>query len=132
MAYGNDSRNNTLYPRTCYALYIGRDDNGTGHLIFKISTKQILTTLKNKPVPMPEDLIEAINETDSFATNIQIDHCDSDHYIAQEDHFDTFNVNNHVFNITKIKRDGTFKTRTFSELSELNNKSDFYIRERQS
>ena len=44
----------------------------------------------------------------------------------------TFNVNNHVFNITQIKRDGASKTRTVSELSESNNKIGFYIGERQS
>ena len=44
----------------------------------------------------------------------------------------TFNVDNHVFNITKIKQDGTPKTRAVSELSEPSKKSDFYIRERQS
>ena len=37
---------------------------------------------------MPENLIEAINEMDKFTTNIQIDHFDSDHYTAQEDHID--------------------------------------------
>ena len=44
----------------------------------------------------------------------------------------TFNIDNCVFNITKIKRDGTSKTRTVSELSKSSNKSDFYINERQS
>ena len=43
-----------------------------------------------------------------------------------------FNVDNHVFNLTKIKRDGGLKTITVSELSESNNKSDFYIGKRQS
>ena len=43
-----------------------------------------------------------------------------------------YNVDNHVFNITKIKQDGTSKTRTVSELFESNNKSDFYIGKRQS
>ena len=42
-----------------------------------------------------------------------------------------FNVDNRDFNITKIKQDKTSKTRTVSELSESNNKSDFYISERQ-
>ena len=44
----------------------------------------------------------------------------------------TFNVDNCVFNITKIKRDGTSKTKTVSELSESSKNSEFYIRERQS
>ena len=76
-----------LYPRTLHVLYIGPNDNCTGHKVFKLSTKQILTTLKYKPVPMSDDLIEAINEMDTFTTNIQINHFDSDHYTAKEDHF---------------------------------------------
>ena len=50
--------------------------------------KQILTTLKCKLVPMPEDLIKAINEMNLFTIIIQINHFDSDHYTTQEDHFD--------------------------------------------
>ena len=42
-----------------------------------------------------------------------------------------FNVDNNVFNITKIKQGGTSKTRTVSELFESSNKSDFYIGQRQ-
>ena len=53
-----------------------------------ITVLQILTTLKYKPVPMPENLIEVINEMDSFTTIIQINHFDNDHYTTQEDHFD--------------------------------------------
>ena len=37
---------------------------------------------------MPEDLIEAINEMNTFATNIHINHFDSDHYTSKEDHLD--------------------------------------------
>ena len=37
---------------------------------------------------MIEDLIKAINEIDTFTTDIQIDYFDSDHYTAQEDRFD--------------------------------------------
>ena len=42
---------------------------------------------KYKPVPMPEDLIKAINKMEKFINKIQIDHFDSDHYTTQEDHF---------------------------------------------
>ena len=44
----------------------------------------------------------------------------------------TFNVDNSVFNITKTKRNGKLKTRIVSEVSELSNKLNFYIGERQS
>ena len=44
----------------------------------------------------------------------------------------TFNVDNPVFNITKIKQDGTSRTRTVNALFEPSNKLDFYIGKRQS
>ena len=44
----------------------------------------------------------------------------------------TFNVDNPVFNVTKIKQNGKSKTRIVSEVSESSNKSDFYISKRQS
>ena len=44
----------------------------------------------------------------------------------------TFNVDNPVFNLTKIKRDRTVKTRVVSELFESSNKPDFYIGKHQS
>ena len=48
--------------------------------MFKQSTNQILTTLKYEPIPMPEDLIKATNEKESFTTIIQTNYFDSDHY----------------------------------------------------
>ena len=44
----------------------------------------------------------------------------------------TFNVDNPVFNLIKIKQDGTSKTRAVSKLSKSSNKSDFYIGNHQS
>ena len=70
MAYNNDTRSNTPYPKIFYALYIGLNDCGTDHLIFNLSTKQILNTPRYKPVPMPEDLFKTINEVDVFTTKI--------------------------------------------------------------
>ena len=35
---------------------------------------------------MPEDLIEAINEMDSFTNKIQSNHFGSDNFTAQDDH----------------------------------------------
>ena len=88
MAYNNNAENSKLYPRTFYTLYIGPNDNGIGHLIFRLSTKQILTTMKYGPVPMPNNLFKTINETDTFTTKIQINQFNNDCFIGQDDHFD--------------------------------------------
>ena len=83
MTYDTNTGSNTLHPRILfYTLYIGPNNNGIGHLMFKISTKQISTTMKYQSVPVPENLFKIINETDPFTTKIQIDWFDSDCIIA--------------------------------------------------
>ena len=87
MAYNNNTRSNILYPRIFYTLHIGPNDNGTGQLIFKLSTKYILPTLKYIPVPMPENLIEVINEMEDHFDNTQDDgqaQCDDVNNSEQE------------------------------------------------
>ena len=58
MAYDVKTSNKTTHPRAFYALYIGPNDNSTGHSVFKLSTRQLLTTSKCKPVPMPEEVLQ--------------------------------------------------------------------------
>ena len=87
MAYNTNAGNNTLYWRTFCALYIGLNNNGIGHLIFKLSTKEILTTMEYQPVPVHENIFETISETDSFTNKIQIDHANSNHFTVQNYHF---------------------------------------------
>ena len=89
MTYNNNSSNKTLYLRTFYVLYIRPNDNGTNHLISELSTRQLLTTPKYKPVPMPEDLIETISKMVTFTNNIQTIHFDRDQHTAQQDYFGT-------------------------------------------
>ena len=66
-------------------MYIGLNNGGNGHLIYKLSTNQILVTMKYQSIPVPEDLIEAIKEKDSFNNKIQIDHVNSEDSIVQDD-----------------------------------------------
>ena len=61
MAYNVKSTNKTLEPRAFYALYIGPNDSGTDHQVFKLSTKKVLTTPKCKPVPMSDDVVKVVN-----------------------------------------------------------------------
>ena len=82
MAYDNDPGINTLYPRIFYELFIGSNSNDIGHLIFKLSTKYIWTTMKYQPVPVPDDLLKTNSKKDSFTTKIQINHFDSDRFTA--------------------------------------------------
>ena len=42
-------------------MYIGPNDSGTGHQVFKLATKKLVTTPKCKPVPMPDNVIKVVN-----------------------------------------------------------------------
>ena len=67
-------------------LYIGPNDNSNVHLIFELSTDQILVTMKYQSVTVPEDLTETMNKTDSSDNKIQIDHFDSNQSVVLDDH----------------------------------------------
>ena len=47
---------------------------------------QILVTKEYQSVPVPEDLIKAISETDSYGNNNQANRFDNNHPIIQNDH----------------------------------------------
>ena len=84
VAYDNKVENRTLRPRVFYALYVRPNDDGNGHLIYRLSMDQILVTKEYQSVPVPEDLIEAINETGSSNNKVQVNHIDSYHSIEDQ------------------------------------------------
>ena len=100
MVYDNYNENNTLGPKIFFALYIRLNDHSNSHLIFKLSTKQILATINWQPIHAPGDLIEAINEEDLFNNKIQTNYFDSDHFILQDNHSDKYrdDIQNHFYN----------------------------------
>ena len=61
LAYNVKSENKTSKPTAFHALYIRPNDAGTGHSVFKLSTKKMIVTPRCKPIPMPGDVIEVIN-----------------------------------------------------------------------
>ena len=62
IAYDVTANNKTTIPRVYYALYIGPNDSGTGHQVFKLLSKRLVTKPKCKPVPMPDDVIQVVND----------------------------------------------------------------------
>ena len=64
LAYDVKSDNKTSKPRAFHALYIGPNDAGTGHSVFKLATKNMIITPKCKPIPIPmsDDVIQVINQ----------------------------------------------------------------------
>ena len=74
MANNVTADNKTTTPRALYALYIGPNDSGTGHQVFKLMTRRMVTTPKCKPIPMPDNVIEVVNdlgEQDDMPTRIE-------------------------------------------------------------
>ena len=63
LSYDVKSNNKTSKPRVFYALYIRPNDGGTGHSVFKLSTKAMIVTPRYKPIPipMPDDVILIVN-----------------------------------------------------------------------
>ena len=94
-----------MHTRAFCVLYIGGNDSGTSHLVFKFSTKQLLTTHQYQPVPMPEEIIQAVNEIGTITNTIQLDHFDSDHHIAQQNHFGATQDNNQQHYVSIKKSD---------------------------
>ena len=94
MAYNTNARHNTWYPRIFYTLYIGPNHNNIGHLIFKLSTKEISNIMKYQPVPVNENLLETISERDLFTNKIQLNHLISNRFTAQDDHFNNIEDDN--------------------------------------
>ena len=49
-----------------YALYIKPNDIGNGHLIYRLSTDQVLITKDYQPVHVSANLIEGMNKKNSY------------------------------------------------------------------
>ena len=86
IAYDTKAGKNTPHPRVFYALYIKPNDDGNGHLIYKLSTDQILVTMKYQSVPVPEALIAMMYKSDSSDNKIQIDHFDIEQSVVRDNH----------------------------------------------
>lgn len=62
LSYDTYGSNNTGQKRAFYGLYIGPNENGTGHHVFKLQTKRMVTTPKCKLKPMSQDVIDIVNK----------------------------------------------------------------------
>ena len=62
LAYNVQLNNKTSKPRAFYTLYIRLNDRGTGHSVFKLSTKSMIVTSRCKPIHMPDNVIEVVNQ----------------------------------------------------------------------
>ena len=96
IAYDDKVGNKALHSRVFCALYIRPNDIGNTHLIYRLSTDQILITKDYQSVPLSDDLIEATNVTNSYDNKIQVMHLKDDHYTVQDDHSNNHNEECHT------------------------------------
>ena len=96
IAYDNKVGNRTLHPRVFYALYIRPNNIRHGHLIYRLSTYQILVTKEYQSVPVSDDLIEATKKTNSYDNRIKVMHLKEDHSTVQDDHSSKHNRECHT------------------------------------
>ena len=94
-------------------MYVRPNDDDNGHLIYRLSTDHILVTKEYQSVPVPEDLIKAISETDSYDNKIQVNHFDRDHSIVNDDHS---NNNNDDDGRTHFNDDNNSEDESYDEL----------------
>ena len=67
IAYDNKVGNKTLCPRTFYALYVKPNQEGNGHLIYRLDKDQIVVTKNYQTVPVTEDIDHtSINNEDQY------------------------------------------------------------------
>ena len=108
ITYNNNTENNTLRQRIFYVLYIGPNNDGNGHLIYKLYIDQILVTMNYQsvpvpvPVPVPEDLTKEMNKIYASDNKIQIGHLNSNQSIVQDDYLITTKVTVKLQEMIKI------------------------------
>ena len=67
IAYNDEIGNKTLCPRTFYALHVEPNQEGNGHLIYRLDKDQIVVTMDYRTVPVPEDIDHtSINDEDQY------------------------------------------------------------------
>ena len=87
IAYNINAENNKLRSRILYILSIGPNNDCNRHLIYKLSTDQILVAMKYQSVLIPRNLMDTMNKTDSLNIKIQINHFDSGQSMVWDNHY---------------------------------------------
>jgi hypothetical protein len=54
--------NDTGEERSIDSLYLGRADNGSGHEVYKLSTKQLVSVNRVTEIPTTDDMIDTVND----------------------------------------------------------------------
>ena len=67
-------------------MYIKPNGDNNGHLIYDLLRDKILVTTNYQSVPIPVDLFEPTNRTESSNNKMQVDHFNIEQSIVQMDY----------------------------------------------
>ena len=96
IAYNNEVGTKTLRPRAFYTLYVKQNEEGNKHLIYRLSIDQIVVTKDYQTVPVPEDLVDTICESDLYENKSQVNDVNTIHSVVHDDQSNKYNDNNHT------------------------------------
>ena len=82
-------------------MYVKPNGDNNGHLIYKISTDQVLVIMKYQSVPVPENLIKLTDKTDSSDKKIRIDHFDIEQSVVRDDYSNNSKYGSQIANNNK-------------------------------
>ena len=94
IVYDNKVRYKTLQPRAFYVLYIKPNEKGSRHLIYRLSTDQIVVTKEYQTVPLPEDIGNTLFESHPCKNKSQVKNVDTIISSIHNDQYNNYNNNN--------------------------------------
>ena len=98
IAYDNKVRYRTPHPRAFYALYVRPNEEGRGHLIYRLSTDKIVVTKEYQTVPLPEDIGNTLFESHPCKNKSQVKNVDTIISSIHNDQYNNYNNNNQTSN----------------------------------
>ena len=96
IAYDNKFRCKTLHLRAFYTLYVRPNEESNWHLIYSLSTDQIVITKEYQTVPIPEDIGDTLCKSDPCENESQVKDINSIISTIHNDQSNNYNNNDHV------------------------------------
>ena len=93
IAYDNKVGYKTLRPRAFYVLYVKPNEKGNGHLIYRLSTDQIVVTKDYQTIPVPEYLVDTTCKSDPYENKSQVNDVDMIISIVHDDQSNNYDNN---------------------------------------
>ena len=96
ITYNSNVGNKTLRQKAFYVLYVKLNEEGNRHLIYRLATDQIVVTKNYQTVPVPENLVDTICETDPYENKSQVNDVDTIYSKVYDDQSNNYDNNDHT------------------------------------